>query len=110
MLDNIFIAFILALLPIIWLLVALCGFKLPAHIASIGALVVAFVEAVLIWQMPIFLAATAALEGFAMALWPIVLVIIAAVFTYDITVYTGAMETIKKISTSVSCDKRILVL
>ena len=36
--------------------------------------------------------------------------IIAAVFTYDITVYTGAMETIKKIITSVSCDKRILVL
>ena len=47
--------------------------------------------------MPIFLAATAALEGFAMALWPIVLVINAAVFTYDITVYTGAMEVIKKI-------------
>ena len=110
MLDNIFIAFVLALLPIIWLIVALCGFKLQAHIASIGALVVAFVEAVFIWKMPIFLAATAALEGFAMALWPIVLVIIAAVFTYDITVYTGAMEVIKKIITSVSRDKRILVI
>ena len=29
--------------------------------------------------------ATAALEGFAMALWPIVIVIIAAVFTYNLT-------------------------
>lgn len=110
MLDNIFIAFILALLPIIWLIVALCGLKLQAHIASIGAFIVAFIEAVFIWQMPVFYAATAALEGFAMAIWPIVLVIIAAVFTYDITVYTGAMDVIKRIITSVSCDKRILVI
>jgi lactate permease len=46
----------------------------------------------------------------AMAIWPIVIVIIAAVFTYNLTVHTGAMEKIKGMLTSVSSDKRVLVL
>lgn len=44
--------------------------------------------------MPIPEVATASLEGFLMALWPIVLVIIAAVFTYNLCVRTGAMDVI----------------
>lgn len=110
MLDNIFIMFILALLPIIWLVIALCGFKMQAHIASVGAFLIAFLEAMLIWNMPFIETGSAALEGFAMALWPIVLVIIAAVFTYNLTVYTGSMDIIKRMITSVSFDKRILVI
>lgn len=110
MLDNIFVMFILALLPIIWLVVALCIFKMQAHVASVGAFVVAALEALVIWKMPIIAVATASLEGFAMALWPIVIVIIAAVFTYNLTVYTGAMDVIKRMITSVSADSRILVL
>lgn len=110
MLENIFVMFILALMPIIWLVVALCIFKMQAHIASVGAFVVAALEALIIWKMPVIAVATASLEGFAMALWPIVIVIIAAVFTYNLTVYTGAMDVIKRMITSVSADSRILVL
>lgn len=101
---------LLALLPIIWLVVALCGFKMQAHIASIGAFIVALIEAIFLWDMPVMDAGMAAVEGMAMALWPIVLVIIAAVFTYNLTVHTGAMNIIKRMITSVSSDKRILVL
>ena len=107
---ELFKMFILALLPIIWLVIALCGLKMEAYKASIGALLVAFVEAITIWQMSLINATTAALEGFAMAIWPIVIVIIAAVFTYNLTVHTKAMEIIKRMITSVSCDKRVLVL
>lgn len=110
MLENIFVMFILALMPIIWLVVALCIFKMQAHIASVGAFIVAALEALIIWKMPVIAVATASLEGFAMALWPIVIVIIAAVFTYNLTVYTGAMDVIKRMITSVSADSRILVL
>ena len=45
-----------------------------------------------------------------MAIWPICLVIVAAVFTYNLVVHTKNMELIKKMLTSVSKDKRILVL
>lgn len=45
-----------------------------------------------------------------MALWPIVLVIIAAVFTYNLCVRTGAMDVIGSMITSLSRDRRALAL
>ena len=48
--------------------------------------------------------------GFASALWPIILVIIAAIFTYNLSLKTGAMDVIKQMLTGVSADKRVLVL
>lgn len=45
-----------------------------------------------------------------MAIWPIMLVIVAAVFTYNLSVYTKSMDVIKKMMTSITSDKRILVL
>ena len=83
--------FVLALMPIIWLVSALCGLKMEAYKASFGAFVVAAVLSMLVWHMAVVNMATAALEGVAMAIWPIVIVIIAAVFTYNLTVPTGAM-------------------
>ena len=44
------------------------------------------------------------------ALWPICLVIVAALFTYNLTLETGAMELIKKMLASVSVDQRVLLL
>lgn len=102
--------FVLALMPIIWLVIALCGLHMEAYKAALGALAVAVVCALVGWQMTPVNLVTAALEGFAMAIWPIVIVIIAAVFTYNLTVHTGAMETIKQMLTSVSADKRVLVI
>ncbi len=101
---------VVALLPIIWLVIALTGLKLEAWLASLGSLVVAVVVSFAVWHMTPINIGTAALEGFAMALWPIVVVIIAAVFTYNLTVHTGAMETIKAMLTSVSSDRRVLTL
>lgn len=107
---TLFLMFLVALSPIIWLVIALTKLKMPGYIASVFALLLAFVLSMLVWGMPIFLSFTAALEGFAMALWPIIIVILAAVFTYNLTVYSGAMTTIKSMLTSVSDDQRILVL
>ena len=107
---ELFGMFVLALAPIIWLVIALCGMHMQAHVASVGAFVVAVACAMVGWHMSAINVATAALEGFAMALWPIVIVIIAAVFTYNLTVHTGAMETIKRMLCSVSADRRVLAL
>ncbi|MDI9589764.1 MAG: L-lactate permease [Acidobacteriota bacterium] len=104
------VPFVLALTPIIWLVIALIGLKQQAWVASLGAMLVAVVAAMAYWHMTPINVATAALEGFLFALWPIVLVIIAAVFTYNLCVSTGAMETIKAMLASVSSDKRILTV
>lgn len=107
---DLLLNFVLALLPILWLVLALIGMKMEAWKASFGALIVAAALAMGVWKMTPINALTAAAEGMAMAIWPIVIVIIAAVFTYNLTVHTGAMETIKGMLTSVSSDKRVLVL
>ncbi len=107
---NMTLAFILALLPIIWLVVGLTVLKVPGFKACVIALIIAFVLSVFVWKMPLMVSFTAILEGAAMALWPILIVIIAAVFTYNICVYTGKMEVIKRMLASVTNDKRVLVL
>ncbi len=102
--------FLLGLCPILWLIVALTLLKWPTWKAACGSMIVAFALAMLVWKLPLMETLTAGLEGILMALWPIVVVIIAAVFTYNLTVRTGAMETIKQMMTSVTSDKRLLVL
>ncbi len=105
-----FLLFLFGLSPILWLIVALTFLKLPTFKAAFGSLLVSAVLSVLLWKMPITHMMTAALEGFLMACWPIILVIIAAVFTYNLSLKTGGMDIIKQMIASVSNDKRILVL
>lgn len=105
-----FLKFLLGLLPILWLILALILLKWPTWKAAIGSMVIAALEAILIWKLPVLNTGTAILEGFLMALWPIVVVIVAAVFCYNLTVKTGAMDVIKGMMTSITSDKRILVL
>ena len=104
------INFILGLLPIIWLVIALCGLKWPGYKAALGALIIAAVEALTYFGFSMSDTLTSVLEGFAFAMWPIVIVIIAAVFTYNLSLRTGSIDMIKKLLTSVSADKRVLVL
>ena len=101
---------VIALVPIIWLIIALAALKLPGHIACFSALILAAVLALALWHMPALDCLTSALEGFAAALWPIILVIIAAIFTYNLSLKTGAMDVIKGMLTGVSADRRVLIL
>ena len=101
---------VLALIPIIWLIIALTLLKMPGHWACVSALVIAAAMALIFWHMPGLDCLTSALEGFASALWPIIIVIIAAIFTYNLCVKTGAMDIIKQGLTGVSADKRVIIL
>ena len=91
-----FIHFLLAMLPIIWLIIALSGLKMAGHVACPIALIITVIEALFLWKQKIIDVLTGGLEGFAMAIWPICLVIVAAVFTYNLVVHTKNMELIKK--------------
>lgn len=111
--------FILALLPIIWLFVAFLVLKLPGYIGCLTALVIAIAESLVFKAMAfdetlvgltLGESVTASVEGFIGAIWPIGLIIIAAMFAYNLCVETGAMDLIKNMLTSVTNDKRVLVL
>ena len=108
--SELILNFILALCPIILLIIIMMGFKQPAWKAAIGAAILAAFEAFFFWHQPIEVIGMSALEGATMALWPIVVVIIAAVFTYNLVCSTGGMDVIKSMLKSVSADKRVLVI
>ena len=84
------------MLPIIWLIAALSGLKMAGHKACAVALLITMTLAVGFWKSDPLSAVTAVLEGTLNALWPICLVIIAALFTYNLMMRTGAMELVKK--------------
>lgn len=107
---NQYVLFLIAMIPIVWLMISLGVLKMPGHKTTPITLVMTMVLAVVVWKMSLLSVSTAFLEGSAMALWPIVLVIIAAVFTYNLSLHTGSMDVIKRLMTSISTDKRILVL
>ena len=102
--------FLIALSPILWLVVALSVMKMGAHKACPIALVIAWVAGILVNGMTVPHAWEASLEGVALACWPILLVIIAAIFTYNLSLHTKAMDIIKQMLTSVSADRRVLIL
>ena len=105
-----FLKFVLAMLPILWLIVSLSGLKMVGYKACLIALLMTMVLAIGYWKLNFVCTMTAGLEGVLNALWPICLVIVAALFTYHLTLKTGAMEQIKQMLASVSCDKRVLAL
>ena len=105
-----FVHFILALAPILWLMIALSVLKMPGYKACIITVIITAIESIAIWHFnPVYML-TAALEGALNALWPICLVIVAALFTYNLSLETGAMEKIKKMLAGVSTDQRVLAL
>ena len=102
--------FLIALSPILWLIVALTALHMPAWKACSAALVIAWVAGIFANDMTTVHAVQATLEGVALACWPILLVIIAAIFTYNLSLATKGMDVIKKMLTSVSSDRRVLIL
>ncbi len=100
----------LAIIPILWLIIALSIIKMPAHKAALQSLAIAFLFAVFLWKQSLPNMGLAATEGVMSVLWPIAPVIIASLFTYNLVVKTGAMDSIKRMLSQVSNDKRVLAL
>lgn len=107
---NSFVLFLVAIIPIVWLMVSLGALKMPAYKTCSATLVFTVLLSIAVWKMPVTTSISAVLEGFALGLWPISIVIIAAIFTYNLALYTKSMETIKKMLSNISTDKRIQVL
>ncbi len=102
--------FIVAMLPIIWLIFALAFLKMKGHIACVLTLVFTVILGIGVWKIPIISAGSAILEGILNGLWPICLVILSALFTYNLTVETKAMDRIKQMLGSISSDSRVLAI
>lgn len=107
---NEYVLFFIALIPIVWLIVSLGILKLPAHKTCLFTAILSLLIGIIFWKMPIIDAVTSSIEGVAIALWPILLVIVAALFTYNLACETKMMDVMKTMLSSITTDNRIQVL
>jgi len=102
--------FFTALVPIALLIVMIGALRTSPVYASLAALASSAAAALIFFRQKPVLIILSALEGGAMALWPIIIVIAAAIFSYNYISETGRMETVKKIILAFSREKSIQVL
>ena len=107
---NDYMLFAIAMIPVLWLIVSLGVLKMPSHKTCSFTVILTLAIAIICWRMKFIDGITATVEGMAIALWPILLVIVAALFTYNLAVETKTMDVIKKMLSSITTDKRIQVL
>ncbi|HZU02971.1 MAG TPA: L-lactate permease [Ktedonobacteraceae bacterium] len=109
--NNLFLSFLVGLIPILVVLILLGVVRRPAWQAALAGLVVGFLIAITVWQMPIGLAANATLNGFVFALLPVMWIVWNAMWLYNVTVRSGKFDLFRRwMIYNVPPDKRILLL
>lgn len=108
MLD--YFSFFLAVLPLAALIILILLVKAPIHYATLLTLALIIALAMWHWHKPVPIIAESVLYGAIKGLWPIVLIILAAIYSYNLMIRTGSMEIIKNVLAGISDDKRIQVL
>jgi lactate permease len=108
--GSIVFSTLVALIPIVALFALLAGIRMAAQWAGLITLAVALVIAVAVYGMPVGLALDSALFGAAFGLFPIVWIVINAIFIYNIIVDTGLFDTIRDSLAGVSNDRRVQVV
>ena len=108
--DNLLLTALVVAIPIFFLFWALAIKKMKGHIAGVLTLLIAFVDVVFLYGMPVSVAFSAAILGIMNGLFPIGWIIITAVFFYNLTVEAGAFDVIKGSIASLSSDRRLQAL
>jgi lactate permease len=98
---------IFAALPLITLFVLLGVFRVTAWISGLAALAVALVVSILVYDVPVGQSLDMGLEGAAFGLFPIMWIVINAVWIYNMTVRTGHFAVLRRSFATISDDQRI---
>ena len=88
---------LLGLLPLIVFFVLLGVFKVPTHKCAIGSLIVALLVAILGFKMPATLSLLAASQGAVFGLFPIIYIVIMAVWLYNLTEKSGRSNDVRAV-------------
>jgi lactate permease len=109
--DSLALSFLVAILPIATVLVLLGILKRPAWQAAMAGLIVGFIIAVTVWGMPANIAVAAASNGAVFALWPVMWIVIAALFVYNIAVSSGRFDAFRAwIIQHLPNDRRVVLI
>src|SRR3954464_6957539 len=105
--NSLLASTLFAILPIVALFVLLGGLRLKAHVAALISLAVAILVAIIVYSMPVGQALDAGLEGAAFGLFPIMWIVINAIWIYNMTDATGHFAVLRRAFSRISDDQRI---
>lgn len=108
--SSLLLSALVAILPLATIFLFLGVFRTKAYVAGLSALGVALLVAVIAFKMPFDLAALAATQGAAFGLFPIMWIVITAVWLYQLTVVSGRFEDLRSAFSLVSDDPRVQVI
>src|SRR4051794_30807435 len=98
---------LVAAIPLAVLFVLLGVLRVTAWLAALISLAVSIVIAVAVYPMPLGKALLAGSEGAAFGFWPILWIVINALWIYNMTVATGHFAVLRRSFAKVSSDMRI---
>jgi lactate permease len=105
--DSLGLTSIFAALPLVVLFVLLGGVKLKAQWAALSALATAIAVALIFYGMPVDQTALSASEGAAFGLFPIMWIVVTAIWVYNMTVETGHFAVLRRSFGAISDDQRV---
>jgi lactate permease len=105
--DSLALSALCAAIPLLTLFVLLGGLRLRAWVAGLISLAVALVVAVVLFGMPVGQALLAGTEGAAFGFFPILWIVINAIWVYNLTVASGHFDVLRRSFAKVSPDQRI---
>jgi lactate permease len=105
--NSLVMSSIVAALPLVALFVLLGVLRMRAWLAAIIGLAVALLVAVVFYSMPVGDALNSGLLGAVFGFFPILWIVINAIWVYNLTVETGHFDVLRRSFASISDDQRI---
>ncbi len=109
-LGSIGLSALIAAIPLFILLYMLGIKRSKGHNAAFFGIVSAILIAIFVFKMPAGLAISATLNGALVGIFPIVWIIVTAIWVYNMTVEAGEFEIIKNSLASITDDRRLQAL
>jgi len=95
-LDNLTLTCLVALVPVVFLLVLLAVFRLPAWLATLLGSIVTFALAVLVWKMPLDQGGHAYLYGSATGVWNVDWITFWGLVLFNTLAVSGLFENFRR--------------
>jgi lactate permease len=105
--DSLAWSSLVAAIPLLLLFILLGVLRVTAWVASLVSLAVSLLLAVAVYGMPVGQALLAGTEGAAFGFFPILWIVINAIWVYQLTVETGHFDVLRRSFARVSDDQRI---
>jgi lactate permease len=109
-LGNLGLSALVAAIPLFILLYMLGIRRSKGHYAAFYSTLAAVLLAIIVWGMPVGYAISATVYGAAFGIFPIVWIVVTAIWVYNMTVECGDFEIIKNSLACITDDRRLQAL